>query len=304
MKTFTSDEATKTVESLENLIDEVSIFLQRWSSGPTPNSQAITELKSFQCSESVMTAYSQGSVLSVAATDQSKAFIRTVVEPAQTFAPWTCVRAVVESSALAAWLLDPVIDVRTRVQRSFALRYEGLIQAVKFVRVAGNQADIDKSIKRIDDVEQDALNLGYPKVMDKQGKKRIGIGQLMPSATDLVKEVLDKEFEYRLYSAVAHGHQWALIHLGLRLVDQQTIESNNASEVPKWSAAAQTAGLLEPHIRPNDVVYLSMTAATAFTKAFWFMCQLFGWDTEGAKNLLERNYLPLRIVKDLWFWRN
>jgi hypothetical protein len=302
MKTFTSDEATKTVESLENLIDEVSIFLQRWSSGPTPNSQSVTELKSFQCSESVMTAYSQGSVLAVAATDQSKAFIRTVVEPAQTFAPWTCVRTVVESSALSAWLLDPIIDARTRVQRSFALRYEGLDQAVKFVRVAGNQADVDERIKRIDDVEQDALNLGYPKVMDKQGKKRIGIGQSMPSATALVKEVLDKEFEYRLLSAVAHGHQWALIRLGLRLVDQQTIGPNNVSEIPQWSAVAQTAGLLEQHIRPNDVIYLSVTAATAFTKPFWYACQLFGWDTEGAKNLLERNYKRLYIAEDRRFW--
>lgn len=303
MKTFTSDEATKTVESLENLIGEISIFLQGWSSGPTPNSQGVTELKSFQCSESVMTAYSQGSVLAAAATDQSRAFIRTVVEPAQTFAPWTCVRAVLESSALAAWLLEPVIDVRTRVQRSFALRYEGLDQAVKFVRVAGKQADVDESTKRTDDVEQDALNLGYPKVMDKQGKKRIGIGQLMPSATTLVKEVLDKEFEYRLFSAVAHGHLWALIHLGLRLVDQQTIEPNNESEVPEWSAVAQNTGLLEPHIRPNDVVYLSVTAATAFTKPFWFACQLFGWDTEGAKNLLEKNYTRLHILEDRWFWK-
>ena len=304
MKTFTSDEAAKTIESLENLIDEIGIFLQRWSSGPVPDSQGVTELKSFQRSESVMTAYSQGIVLAAAARDHSKAFIRTAVEPAQTFAPWTCVRAVLESSALAAWLLDPVIDVRARVQRSFALRYEGLDQAVKFVRVAGSQSDVDERIKRIDAVEQDALNLGYPKVMDKQGKKRISIGQLMPSATALVKEVLDKEFEYRLFSAVAHGHQWALIQLGLRPVEQQAIEPNDESEIPEWNTVAQNTHLSEQHIRPNDVIYLSVTAATALTKSFWFTCQLFGWDAEGAKNLLERNYTRLCIMEDRWFWRH
>jgi hypothetical protein len=303
MKTFTLDESTKTVDSLENLIDEIGIFLQRWSSGPTPTSRGVTELKSFQCSESVMTAYSQGLVSGALATDQTRAFIRTVVEPAQTFAPWTCVRAVLESSALGAWLLDPDIDVRTRVQRSFALRYEGLEQAVKCVRVAGTQSDVDERTKRIDVVEQEALNLGYPKMMDKLGKKRIGIGQLMPGATALVTEILDREFEYRLFSGIAHGHLWALLHLGLQLVDQQAIDPHKESEGPAWSTVAQTTSLLEQHIRPNDVVYLSVIATTAFTKPFWYACQLFGWDTEGAKSLLEKHYRLLNIQQNCWFWK-
>lgn len=305
MKTFTSNEAAKTVQGLENLIDEISIFLQDWANGPTAHSPGVRELKSSQCSESVMTAYSQGAVLAAVSIDQSRACIKTLDEPGQTFAPWTCVRAVLESSALAAWLLDPLIDVNTRVRRSFALRYEGLDQAVKFVRVAGNQADVDERIKRIDEVEKDALNLGYSRVLDKQGKKRIGIGQLMPSATALVKEVLDKEFEYRLYSAVAHGHQWALIHLGLRLMDQEEVESNDeASRMSEWSAVAQNTRILEQHLRPNDVVYLCVAAATSITKPFWFSCQLFGWDTERAKNLMEKSYSRLNIVEGRRFWRN
>ena len=52
-----------------------------------------------------------------------------------------------------------------------------------------------------------------PPIVNKKGK-RLGIGQKMPSATEVVKLMLDEEEMYRLLSAVTHGHDWAIRGLG------------------------------------------------------------------------------------------
>ena len=71
---------------------------------------------------------------------------------------------------------------------------------------------MQSSEKRSDEVEQVALKLGYPPIVDKKGK-RLGIGQ-KPSATEVVKLMLDKEEMYRLLSAVTHGQGWAIRWIG------------------------------------------------------------------------------------------
>ena len=205
----TLDEAISMMQVVNSLHDNTTRFFNESGHQPSPNSKAALELRTFQRSESVVTAFSQGAVLIEVAADQLMAFSKTVTQPAQSIAPWTCTRAVIEAAALAAWLLDPSLDIRTRVQRSFAFRYEGLSQQVKFARAARSNADLARAAQRIDQVEGVALGLGFSKV-ENQRKERIGIAQQMPSITDLVNETLGEEETYRLLSAVAHAHSWAL----------------------------------------------------------------------------------------------
>ena len=176
---------------------------------PLENSIAITELDDFNKPDLLKTAYAQGSILVEVAADHLIAFTRAFTEPVLTISSWTCVRAILESGAIASWLLDPKIERKIRVQRSFAFRYEGLIQQVKFGRSTGDENNIKDAILRVDEVEEKALEIGFERVLDKNGK-RIGIAMQMPSTTQLVNEILREESSYRLLSAIAHAHPWAL----------------------------------------------------------------------------------------------
>jgi hypothetical protein len=214
----TPDNALKMVQAIRNLHQETARVLNALGHAIPTGSQAEAELNGFQEPERVKDAHIQANLLFEGAADHLIAFTKTVTEPAATIAPWTCVRALLESCALSAWLIDPAIDATVRVQRSFAFRYEGLDQQVKCLRSFGNTADADQLINRIAEVERNALGLGYPLIVNGKGK-RIGIAQQMPSITDIIKVTLAEEATYRLMSAMAHGHMWAYRHLGFKFVD-------------------------------------------------------------------------------------
>ena len=225
--------------------------------------------------ERITDAYIQVNLLFEGAADHLIAFTKTVTEPATTIAPWTCVRALLESCALTAWLTDPTIDATIRVQRSFAFRYEGLDQQVKCLRAFGNTADADQMVNRIAEVERDALGLGYPPIVNGKGK-RIGIAQQMPAITNIIKDTLTEEATYRLMSAMAHGHMWAYRHLGFKLVDDVG------------------APILEKHLDPFLVQYLCVKSANTFAKPVWLKGRLFGWDMQEIKTAFASAFADLR----------
>jgi hypothetical protein len=123
MQSITPDDANCRVQAIRDLHKEIDHLLYRYGEHPERNSQAAQELQSYSHRESVEIAYNQGTMLIIVVADQAMAFSKTVTEPVQAVAPWTCIRALLEASALACWLLDPKIDAHMRVQRSFAFRY-------------------------------------------------------------------------------------------------------------------------------------------------------------------------------------
>jgi hypothetical protein len=273
-------------QALYHLHEESGRFLNNCGHQPSETSIAATELGLFQEPELVKTAYAQGSALIEVAADHLVAFIRTTTEPVQTVAPWTCVRATIESGALACWLLAPDINVRTRVQRSFAFRYEGLSQQVKFGKASGNDADTAKANERISAVEDAALKLGFPQVQDKHGK-RSGIAQQMPRATRLVGEVLGEEATYRLLSAITHAHPWALQQSSFRKVD------------------SEGAPIFEKNLQPIAVAFLSIKAADSFCRPVWYKCKLFGWDVKRLEGIFGSAYDSLGVNPAAGrFWMN
>ena len=295
MTELTRNDVIEIVRTLNDLIDDTSRFMNEFGGEPTPNSPAIAELKTFERAQSVMTALSQGVLLSEVAADQLMTLVRSLTEPVQTISPWTCLRAILESSALAVWFLEPNIGVRMRVQRSFAFRFEGLEQQRKWMRIA-HASKLEKVKSRINSVEQVAVSLGYDRIIDRN-KKLIGLGQVMPSVTEIIKDTFDEEATYRLLSAIAHGHHWALTQLGFRLMDEN--QENNSN----WTKVADSTHALEKNLEPNMAGYVCLKAVIAFTKSFWCMCRYCGWWNERTENMFDQAYDRMNIRTELRCWR-
>ena len=245
----------------------------------------------------MLTAYSQGTIQLEVSADQMMAFAKTITEPTLSIAPWTCVRAIIESSSLASWLLSPSIDAATRVMRSFAFRYEGLSQQIKFLRSIHDEINMNKTIARIDKVEQVAMSQGFPKVVDKNGR-RIGIGQVMPAITEIVQQTLEEEDTYRILSAQAHAHPWALQQLSFRRVaSEDEIFSETRDEIVVIRA-------FEKYFSLESSIYLCHKAIICFAKPVWNKFLLFGWDQKNLQDIFDNSFDVFHVKGDQRFWRH
>jgi len=176
----------------------------------------------------------------------------------------------VQSAALASWLLDPNIDGRIRVQRSFAFRYEGLSQQIKFARSGGMGQALAQTNQRLETVVARAIAIGYQEVVNRHGD-RIGLGQIMPSATEIIGQTLNEEPVYRMLSAVAHAHPWALQQTSFR----RPVEGDIV--VPDPVLGERAMPTLVKHLEPASVDFLCRTSLLAlawpirarFADCFW-----------------------------------
>jgi len=179
--------------SLLEFIVQVGEFSNSYDRKPAASSQFAAEQATFPSPESLETTLSMAIPLIESGSQHVTAFVKTVTEPMEPIACWTCVRSMLESCALAAWLLDPTIDAMQRVGRTFAPRYEGLEQQQKFGNASNQSAsELQSGEDHINKVEQDAINLGFQPVLDRNGNRN-GIGLRMPNATNVIAVMLDEE---------------------------------------------------------------------------------------------------------------
>jgi hypothetical protein len=255
------------VASLSKFLDQTSVIWNERGDIPLPNSQADLEVKSFQRPEAVVTAYTQAGMLFESAADYTMALIKTLTEPAQTIAPWGCARSVVEASVLATWLWDSKVNAHQRVQRSLAFRHEGLLQQLKLAKISKGRLDQEKTISRIKEVERTALEFGMAKISNIKGRKGTALDLKMPTITDIVTQTFDKEQNYRMLSAMIHGHSWAIQSLGF------TVALKN-QEIFKGVKGAY----LKKNLGPSSIGYLCIEAVTSLSSAILMKYRLFGWD--------------------------
>ena len=283
-------------EALSRFCDEIKSFDADHGNDLTPGSPAVHEKAVSPRPESLVTAWCRAGVLIESGGEHVTAFVKTITEPMELIACWTCVRSMLEPCALASWLLDPRIGARTRIGRVFAIRHEGIEQELKFVRAIGgsgeNLQSIEKIEKRSDEVEQVALNLGYPPIVNNKGK-RLGIGQKMPSATEVVKLMLDEEEIYRLLSAVTHGHDWAIRGLSLSPVLEGDLR-------PAVGGVPVT--MFKKAVDVDKLAWLGLIAAKAFAKPVWDKCNYAGWDKERLIGVLDRTFdtFPAKPTERFW----
>lgn len=224
--------------------------------------------------------------------DHLTAFVKHSTEPVEAIACWTCVRSMLESCALSAWLFDPTADAHTRVGRTFALRYEGLEQQATFGRTAKiDPKEIASLETHIDDVEKVALSLGFTAVQDKK-HRRIGIAQQMPKTTHMIGDVLGEEKMYRLLSAVAHGHFWAIHGLGFAPADTLVNVGNRGLR-----AFTKTPNL-------NGFGLLGLCVMSSLARPLWNYCNYFGWDRLRLEETFENVADKLRMTTARRFWRS
>lgn len=279
-------------DALGAFLQEIAGIYASHQATPSQNSKARSEQSTFANPESVVTNWATAGMLLESSGEHVSAFLKALSEPVETFACYTCVRASLESAALAAWLLDPNVDTRERIMRTFALRYEGLDQQVKFgVAAQVPAAELQAAKSRLDDIERDAKALGYLSISDKNGR-RIGIGQLMPKITILIRDVLDDEPAYRLLSAVAHGHNWALSKLGYQNTGNRLLDG-----------AGVTTTILEKSPNLLGMAFLGLRASRALARPLLNQFQYFGWDCAALTILLDRLFDKLMADEAGRFWR-
>jgi hypothetical protein len=287
---FTYEQAIKAVRATQQLHDKTGAFFNSQGLEPKIDSLAVRELQTFERSESLWTAYSQGNSLIELAADHLIAFTKAITEPAQSFAPWTMARAVLETSALSCWLLDTKITTHKRVGRSLALRYEGLVQENKFGQAAALPVETAKANARIEEVEAMAEGLGFAKLQGGKGE-RTGIGQVMPSVTEVIRATLNEEANYRLFSAMAHGHSWAYSQLGFRKAGETDLYGDKAF-------------LMEKHLSIEAVLWLCSNVARYFAQPIKCRCELYGWDLVQFNGILDDVFREIGIRPDSGLWHS
>lgn len=291
MTQYTIEDLAKMRDGLTTLHKRTSLFSQEYSGLPATGSQAVTELSTYGRPESLVTAHSIGTQLIEFGAEHLTAFVKIVTEPVEVIACWTCVRSMLESCSLCAWLLDPDIDANTRVGRTFALRYEGIDQHLKLARILNKpEHEIKTGQDRIDEVEKTAIGLGFAPLLDKKGH-RIGIGQKMPSATDMIESMLNEGIAYRLLSGVAHGHSWAIIQLGFQPVKDATI------------GGVATKGF-EKTNDLSGIMYLGFLTMKSLAMPLWKQCHYFGWDALRLEEMLEDAADASLVLPTARFWRS
>jgi hypothetical protein len=209
-----SSDARKGTEALCGVHNATADFIAIYKNQPSLESKAIAELGDSRYHKAVANAYSQSGMQLLMACDHVIGLSRALAEPMLTMAPWISVRAILELTALASWLVDPAIGAKERAERSFGLRFEGLRQQNLFVDAAA--ADAAPTIAAMRNLEAEAAGMGIQVVTDANGKVT-RIGERLMSFTDLTKTMLREEANYRLFSAMTHGHLWAASQLGFHV---------------------------------------------------------------------------------------
>lgn len=278
-----------TRKALAQLHRESARFVQTYGPEHTPGSPAQQDLDAFTRAESIHTVYGQALQLLEIAADHMTAFLKVTSEPFETIAPWTCARSLLEAAALAAWLMEPELSARDRVTRSFALRYEGLVQQGRYARVT-QDLDPQSALDRIAKVTDIAGDLGIPPVNDRNGRQ-IGIGERMPSVTELIGEVLRQEEMYRLLSAVAHGHFWATHQAGFTVAAEPSTASTGVRLTPMTKA-----------VNPTGIAYLAVGCTEAFARAAWYQCLYAGWKKEECAEILTNVFDSIGLAADRRAW--
>ena len=279
---------------LSRLDNEVTAFTQSQAIDPSPGSQAADERARYSRPESLYTVSGIGVTLLDSVVEHVTLLVRAMTEPITTFACCTCVRSMLESASIAAWLFDPKVDAQKRVGRSYAYLYEGLEEQVKFGRAANVTPDkLKKAEDLMDKLEHDAVALGFRVISDRNGIRK-GIAEQMPSATNIIKMMLDEEWAYRLLSAVAHGHNWALLDLGFT---QAAVQPPQPSDGALTVAMEKSAGGILMH------AFSVKRATKALAVPVWNKCLYFGWDKDQLAAILESVYDQMSMQPATRFWR-
>lgn len=245
--------------------------------------QAAEELLDESLGEFLGVAFSQANMHVVAARDHSRALCDLLNEPVETIAPWTVLRGVLESSALACWLMSKDIGARERSARSLSFRFEGMEQQRKYIRLAGSPDNLQEVSSRINEIVANAKVLGFDERIDRRGRVS-SVGMAFPGTTAIVRDCLDEEVPYRLASAMAHAHIWAHQQLGYQAVH---VDEDGVHHMQK-------------NIDSRVFVYICQTAINSLAKCHWAKWRINGWKMPSLEDFLIQVFEDSLIPRRKW----
>ena len=203
----------------------------------------------------------------------------------------SCARSMLESCALARWILAPDIDDCERAGRVLAHQYAGVQGQVKFCKTAGLVEEERKTIANRSELLRDAGTLNY-KVLKNKNNERYAIHKKVPSATELIEMLLGERRTYAVLSAVVHGHPWAIAKALFRETDG-----------PEVSVEGVRLAQVERHDSPGLFVWSGQIVTEAYAKAVWTVGSYLGWDKSALWKALERLFDRLELREEERFWR-
>ena len=278
----------------DQLVDLVRIFPERAGALiddaggiPARGSRIDRELGELPDPEPLETSLSLGAQALEHAADHLFALPDACVSPVKPFAAFTLARGVLESAATALWVFDSDIEEKERVERGMSLRLIGLEDQRKLYRTSPAGPDTDEVTRKITSRIEDMARAADARGVEPHRNRRMqvdGFGSKMPGRLELVSRVPGGEFDYRLLSAVAHGHSWSLIGVGFKPSGKQ----NMAVKSPE----------------PIFLVHVCSRAIEFFARALWAQVCLYGWKSGPFARLLEETYDSIGLVPERRFWRS
>jgi len=271
-----------------------------WSSDTDPGegSIAFNELQFSSSRENTRTALMQGEMLVEISTDHLTAFAKTLELPVETIAPWTCVRSAIESSALGVWLMAPEIGRKCRILRALLFRHEGLRQQMKFLSQERMSERETKARDRIREVESQLRSIADADLGRRLKKsKPEGKSRLMPSVTEIVGNIPGKDQAYRLLSAIAHGHFWALHRQSFGPIESEQLRAVSSKGPPDRTEILHTKRL-----SAQSVAYLSCELLDSFLAILWNKFKLYGCDTNRLVVTFRQSYERMGVQPSVGFY--
>jgi hypothetical protein len=277
------------------LLERLGTYLQACPTEPVEGSTVAQELATSCRPESIATALSFSDLAIEFACDHLSTYNKIIAEPIETLACFTCIRSMLETTAIAAWVLDPTISSIDRIARVFSVRFDAIDQQLKFGRCIGvTTPEIEDLETRLNAIEAEALALGYPQF--RNTKNAIyAIGVVMPNATEVIRDVLSDEWLYRLLSAVAHGHHWAIAQLGFQDATPQT---------GPMSVSGINVKPMTKKVYVNGIVLLGLHGFLAFARLMWNKAQYSKWNLLRLEEIFEEVADKIQANPSVRFWRN
>jgi hypothetical protein len=213
--------------------------------------------------------------------DYLSALLKSLTEPVEAIAPWSLARSVLEAAAVSIWIGRPDIDAVERVNRSLAFRLCGLEEQRKLAQSTDQISPPGSdAYQRLTDA---ALVVGAKIKRDSAGKPT-RVGAHWPGSTLLCATELGEETTYRILSAFAHSHPFAIQQLSFRTLGP-------AERDPDMVKA-------EKHLSNLSVAFIAHQAARAFIRALAARCELYGYLNEATVRMLRRRTDELGLPEE------
>ena len=203
------------LDALQSLPGDLHPHLAKGKRPPhgSVSSKELTEAKSSpEMSSLIVGATKLAAAKLDAAKDQIKALALLQDDLSLKFARAGPARSILEASSAVIWLLGGDEGAQHRAQRFVRLKRGELKEERKLANVQGELEQEDPEVRN---AMREAIEIsneeikGFEKLVH-----QLELESLDPiSQTDLIRETLDMEFEYRLYSNLAHSAGFVILHM-------------------------------------------------------------------------------------------